>query len=217
MIRTTLLSLTLIACNSFDAQQNADEPTAPSYKIVDASDSIDINPDLNDFSTPKSVVMTIPELGLEVIEQETEIDTHPDSTHSGILDYEEAEQNEGNNSISVDDEILKFMKVQHLKADSSLYSHLTAEKPVKIIAIATFPKANLVESRAEHVLEVLLPNETKAYTSDVLESIVTAAADQNQILYVPLTAENMPDILFDGIDFAQSKGVRVYDVNGYSF
>ena len=94
MIRTTLLSLTLIACNSFDAQQNADEPTAPSYKIVDASDSIDINPDLNDFSTPKSVVMTIPELGLEVIEQETEIDTHPDSTHSGILDYEEAEQND---------------------------------------------------------------------------------------------------------------------------
>ena len=217
MIRTTLLSLTLIACNSFDAQQNADEPTAPSYKIVDASDSIDVNPDLNDFSTPKSVVMTIPELGLEVIEQETEIDTHPDSTHSGILDYEEAEQNDESLDDAVDDEIVTFIQLQHLKVESPLYEKLTAEKPAKFLAIGTFPKANLVESKTEHELIILLPNEKTAYTSEVLESIVVGVQSQIQSIYIPLTAESMPDILFNGIEFAQSKGVRVYDVNGFPF
>ena len=92
MIRYTLLSLSLFACSSFDAQENAKEPSNSSYKIIDASDSINVDPEQNDFTTPNSVVMTIPELGLEVIEEESEVDVQPDSETPGMLDYEETEE-----------------------------------------------------------------------------------------------------------------------------
>ena len=214
MIRTTLLSLTLIACNSFDAQENSNEPTNPSYKIVDATDSINVVSDRNDFSTPKSVVMTIPELGLEVIEQESEVETQPDSENSGLLGFDKPKQTDDSLEDATDDELVKFVEVESLLPDSGLTAELTAERPVKIIGISTFPTSNLNESKTEHPLRILLPEERAVYTSEILQSIVLAVQYEADCVYIPLTAENMPEILFEGVEYAQSEGIRVYDVDG---
>ena len=214
MIRTTLLSLTLIACNSFDAQENSNEPNTPSYKIVDASDSINAVPEQNDFSTPSSVVMTLPELGLEVIEQEPEVETQPDSENSGLLDFENSDKEEDSLEDAADDELVKLIEVESLLPDSKLTAELTAERSIKIIAVSTFPTSILKESKTEHALRILLPEERVVYTSEILQSIVLAVQYDANSVYIPLTAENMPEILFEGIDYAQSEGIRVYDVYG---
>ena len=214
MIRTTLLSLTLIACNTFDAQKNADEPTNPSYKIVDASDSINIAPERNDFLTPNSVVMTLPELGLEVIEQDPEVATQPDSENSGLLDFEQPKKEDESLEDATNDELVKFIEVESLLPDSELTAEITAERSMKIIAVSTFPTSILKESKTEHALRILLPEESVVYTSEILQSIVLAVQYDANSVYIPLTAENMPEIIFEGVDYAQSEGIRVYDVYG---
>ena len=215
MIRTTLLSLTLIACNSFDAQENANEPTSPSYKIIDASDTINVEPERNDFSIPNSVVMAIPELGLEVIEQEPEIETQPDSENPGLLGTDKPEETNTSTQDATDDEIVKFVEVKSLLPASELTARLTAEKPVKIVAISTFPTSALDESKTEHSLKILFPEERSAYTSEVLHSIVLAVDSEADSIYIPLTAENMPEIIFEAVDYANAKGTHVYDAQGY--
>ena len=214
MIRTTLLSLTLIGCNSFDAQENSGEPTNPSYKIIDASDSINVDPEKSDFTTPNSVVMTIPELGLEVIEQEPEIDLQPDSEHPDMLEYEQPEQADDSVHDVVDDELIKFVEVETLLPESDLTAELTAERPIKIVAVSTFPTPVLDGHKTQHSLKILHPEERAVYTSELLQSIVIAVQQEIDALYIPLTAEIMPDILFEGVEYAQSEGIQVYDANG---
>lgn len=215
MIRTTLLSLTLIACNSFDAQENANEPTNPSYKIIDASDSINVDPDRNDFSTPNSVVMAIPELGLEVIEQEPGIETQPDSENPGLLGTDKPEETDNSIQDEADDEIVKFVEVESLLPMSELTAELTAEKPVKIVAVSTFPTFALEESKTDHTLKILLPEERSVYTSEVLQSIVLAVDYEADSIYIPLTAESMPEIMFEAVEYANTQGTRVYDAQGF--
>ena len=217
MIRTTLLSLTLIACNSFDAQENSREPSGSSYKIVDASDSINLDPERNDF-VAGSVVMTLPELGLEVIEQEdTEVDTQPDSDHPGILGDGETTQEEDNMDGAVDDTYVKVLEIELLPEDSALTAELTAEQPKRIIALSNFPKAELEESKVKHSLKVLYPEENSLYLSEILESVVVAVESDADTIYLPFAAETIPEILFKGIDYALTEEVAVFDAYGERF
>jgi len=217
MIRTTLLSLTLIACSSFDAQENAQEPTGSSYKIIDASDSINVDPERNDFVS-SSVVMTIPELGLEVIEQEdTEVDIQPDSDSPDLLGDEEITQEEDSMDGVVDDTYVKVLEIELLPEDSELTAELTAERPKRIVALSNFPTSELEESKIKHSLEVLYPEENSLYTSEILESIVFAVENDADTIYLPLTAENMPDIIFKAIEYAHTEEVTVFDAYGERF
>ena len=217
MIRTTLLSLTLIACNSFDAQENSQEPSGSSYKIVDASDSINVDPERNDF-VASSVVMTIPELGLEVIEQgDTEVDTQPDSNHPGILGGEETAQEEDSMDGAVADTYIRILEMESLPEDSALTAELTAERPKKIVALSNFPVSEIKGLKTEHSLKVLLPEESSLYTSEILESIVLAVENDADTIYLPLAAEKMPDIVFKAIDYAQTEEVAVFDAYGERF
>ena len=217
MIRTTLLSLTLIACNSFDAQENAQEPTGSSYKIIDASDSINVDPERNDF-VASSVVMTIPELGLEVIEQEdTEVDIQPDSDNPGLLGDEETTQEEDTVDGAVDDTYIKVLEMELLPEDSELTAELTAERPKRIVALSNFPTSELEGLKTRHSLRRLLPEENSLYTSEILESIVLAVEDNADTIYLPLTAETMPDIIFKAIEYAYTEEVTVFDAYGERF
>ena len=214
MIRTTLLSLTLIACNSFEAQDNANEPTKPSYKIVDASQPINVDQDTTAIYIPKNIVMTIPELGLEVIEQEPETETQPDNENPGLLGTDKPTETKTSVQDIAEDDIVKFVDVDNLLPTSELTAELTSEKHVRIVAISTFPMSALEESKTFHGLRVLLPEEKSVYTSEILQSIVLAVEYNANFIYIPLTAESMPEILFEGVEYANSEGTQVYDAEG---
>ena len=85
---------------------------------------------------------------------------------------------------------------------------------LKILAISSFPKIALQNAPTEHYLKILLHDQNKVYTSEILQAIVTAVENEADYIYVPLTAEGMPEILFEAIDYATSKRVMVFDAAG---
>ena len=210
MIRYTLLSLTLLACNSFEAQDNGTNPVGSSFVIIDGDITNEFDSENNERTTPSPVVMDLPELGLKVIEVnvDTEVETEVDLVQ---------QNDEANNPTrdATEDTLLRLQNAQEVELDSPLAQALTAQHEQRIAAVSTFPSNLLKEAQTEHALKILHVDDQLLYTSQLLQSIVASVEQESTILYIPLYAEDMPEILFDAIDYGQHEGIRIFDARGY--
>ena len=127
-----------------------------------------------------------------------------------MLDYEEPSQADSMEG-AVADSYVKIIEIKNLPSASPLTAELTAERPKRIVALSTFPTSILEEFKTEHFLKVLLPEENSLYTSEILQSIVVAVENDADTIYLPLTSESTPDIIFEAVEYAQSEGAKVFD------
>lgn len=209
MIRYTLLSLTLLACNSFDSQSSGDEPNSSSFVIVegDFESTPSEGVSSNELEQPSPVVMEIPEIGLKVIEVNQDSESEPEA-------QDEELENTDTDTIQTDD--LQLMLHTNVEVDkySALAQALTAQDRHRIAAVASFPSNLIHDALDTHDIKILHVDDQMLYTSEIIQSIVSATVQDSTIIYLPLYAQDISEVLFKAIDFAHKNEVRVYDVNG---
>jgi hypothetical protein len=191
MLRPTLISLSLFACNSFDGQSQGVEPSASSFIIVDNTYAVDTI-ELEQKSNLEPVVLDIPELNLEVIEVDPSSNAAEGTT----------------------DEIHIVQTTEELSPYSPFLQELRAERMLSVFAISSLPGEMLKEVQIEHELTVLFAQDAELYTSELLQAVVLASNNNAELVFIPLRSEDMPAIIFEGIAFGQSTGTRFFDAQG---
>lgn len=193
MTKFIMLSLSLIACNSFESQYHGKEPTAvESYMIVE--NDTDTNLKSESQYDRSNSIFEIPELGLKVIAVE-----------------ENQEQTDEHAEI---DELIKVSIPQKLSDQSALCQLLFHSKDQTLFAISGLPQNIERDFGSKHTTSIALSGTTTLYTSDLLESIVDSVEQEATILYIPISQADMTERLFDAVSYAQDNGILVFDAFG---
>jgi hypothetical protein len=190
MLRLTLISLSLFACNSFESQEQGTEPSTSSFIIVESKAPLTAQG--VKVQVPSVVVLEIPELNLEVREVQSTT-------------------NEPEETIDI---LHKMQAYEEISEESAFIQNLRAERMMSVSAISALPSDMVKEIQVEHRLTTIYSGDTELYTSELLRSIILASNNNAELVYIPLNAEEVPSILFEGISYGQTKGILFFDAQG---